>query len=717
MLGHGKWGGAPVGAGAGTGKQELFVPSCPGPEPMRFSERARALGRMQEADELAKIEDIGMDLATRAAPSLFSVPRWRAVLEWARYPPETLEAVLEAMQVGVSIDPCPQEPLQPAIFSENHGSLYGHLPFVNEKLSRQLADGTLAPWPPGSMPHVVAPLGVVVKHKTYADGITFKAWERANVRRLAEAAAIDHAACLSDKRGATLRPELFVLPELPAATGAFSQRIIHDARFGINDRGEPPDMKKLDTLREIAHAARSGDFTWVEDVRGAFKLVQVLGWQTPLLGAAVLGMVFVDMRLTFGLNMSPFLFQAMVGHPLLWLAIFVLGSLRMAGRLFQYVDDHIGLARSHREAIRQRNVFYTVCNWLGIPLEAKKRKPPAQKNLMLGLILHTTDPVRIECPSDKLDWIREVLAHVASADTVTIQQLESVCGMIGFIGVSLRGALVFSAELRGALRRTKAAGSKFCTLTPQIQGDIRYWSDFAANWNGMEIICAECSIPKGHLAADAMCDKVKSAVGLFACGQGFRIELDRRIWEGGRWGESFSDIAILELIAYALLSVAAAALFCGDRPRMIPGVTDNSVVRQRIERGWCRDPHASAILRFVMLVATTARVECSMTWIASEENTLSDAPSRNAHDDFATALRCYYSHFPHGSEAPSWWPGDVRFGPRAGQSFTTCIPGSALRALAHNLGTTDITEVYHDAQQVDILLRSVRAEFGRPDAG
>ncbi len=43
-------------------------------------------------------------------------------------------------------------------------------------------------------------------------------------------------------------------------------------------RGEPPDMKKLDTLREIARAARPGDFTWFDYVRTAFKLVRVLGW-------------------------------------------------------------------------------------------------------------------------------------------------------------------------------------------------------------------------------------------------------------------------------------------------------------------------------------------------------------------------------------------------------------------------------------------------------
>ncbi len=47
----------------------------------------------------------------------------------------TLEALLAAVRVSVSIDPCPQELLQPVIFSQNHESMYGHLP-LEEELSR-----------------------------------------------------------------------------------------------------------------------------------------------------------------------------------------------------------------------------------------------------------------------------------------------------------------------------------------------------------------------------------------------------------------------------------------------------------------------------------------------------------------------------------------------------------------------------------------------------
>ena len=267
-------------------------------------------------------------------------------------------------------------------------------------------------------------------------------------------------------------------------------------------------------------------------------------------------------------------------HPLLWLAIFLLGVLGVAGRLFQYVDDHIGLAQTRADAFRQRNAFYMACEWLNIPLEPKKRKPPAQRNLLLGLILDTSgDVVRLECPADKLQWVREVLGHASTMGTISLEQMESVCGMVGFIGVAIRGALVFSAELRDALRRTKAAQAKFCTLTQAMRTDIQFWCQFARGWNGVEVVPNVPAIPTGHMAADAMSDNGLSAIGLFACGRGLRVPIDRERWAKGSWPESAWDIAILELIAYALLSVLAAALFGdGATSRAIPGVTDNAVV-------------------------------------------------------------------------------------------------------------------------------------------
>jgi hypothetical protein len=704
-LGQARWGGQ-------TEVLDKLRVSAIGAEPPRFSMRARAAGLMEEAAYLMRVEEIGLQLSAASSPSRFNVETWERILTMVNYPEHALVLLLRAMRHGASIDPNPEELLGPRSVLGNHGSLYAHVPFVATKLGKQLRAATLMQWPDGSTPHVVAPLGVVAKFKKFADSMVHEKWLAVHRNELQRVSAIDLKACLQGEWTGVLTVDA-PLPTPPQPVGSFSERLIHDARQGINDRGEPPPMEQLHTLRQIAHAARPGDFTWVEDISGAFKLVKILGWQTILTGTAALGVMTVDTCLTFGLNMSPQVFQGAVGHPLLWTAMHFLAMLAIAGALFQYVDDHIGLSHCLEDAKRQRAVFRTVCRMLNIPLDEGKAKEPAQSNLILGLILHTAGTVRVECPPDKLEWIREILLAAERVGNLTVKQLETVCGMIGFIAVSIHGALVFSAELRDALRRAKASGAEFVGLSAPIQEDIRFWRRFASEWNGMEVILTDPTVPEGHLSADAMTTGHESAIGVFACGWGFRIPISPSRWAHGPRPSAAADIAILELIAYALQVVVIAALFPGSRSAVsIPGVTDNSGVRARIARGWCRDPLANSILRFVWRVSTLARVNCQISWIPSAQNTLSDAPSRNDQRSFSSALDVYFSHhFASSRAAPTWWPRDVRYGPETRRPFAICDADSPLGALAEHLGTADIGQVQYDAQQVAVLLSRVRALF------
>jgi hypothetical protein len=691
----------------------VFQVCVVGEEPVRFSVRAHAAGRVEEAKYLKNIEDIGIHLSEMSNPSRFDPIVWERVLKMAFYPDDALPPLLQLIHRGASIDPDPAGLLGPPSLSQNHGSLYGHVPFVEGKIKKQLAAMTLMPWPNGSLPHVVAPLGVVAKFKRFADHLAYERWQDFHRRHLKALASQDLEACQRGKRSGELTlAEPWPTP--PRPEGKFSERLIHDARQGINDRGDPPPMEQLHTLRQIAHAAQPGDFTWVEDISGAFKLVKILGWQTILTGTAALGMVAIDTCLTFGLNMSPQVFQGAVGHPLLWTVLHVLAVLAIAGSVFQYVDDHIGLARSLADAKRQRAVFRTVCRWLNIPLDDGKSREPTQSNLILGLILHTAGPVRVECPTDKLEWIREILKAAELSGTLTVKELETVCGMIGFIAVSIHGALVFSAELRDALRRAKATGTTFVGLSAQIREDIKFWRDFAVEWNGVEVILSAPLVPRGHVAADAMVTAESSAIGVFSCGRGFRVPVNVARWSNGAWPTAAQSIATLELIAYALQVVVVCALFPSTASMVsVAGVTDNSVVRARIARGWCRDAQANAILRFAWRVSTFARVNCVITWIPSGENALSDAPSRNDQRSFLLAQNAYFSDLllSNGRAAPSWWPRYVRYEPDIGRPFATCNADSPLGALAEHLGTANVEQVQLDARQVALLLSEIRTLF------
>ncbi len=618
--------------------------------------------------------------------------------------------LLHALRHGASIDPAPTALLGPPRVDKNHNSLYAQLPLVAAKLAKQRNAGTLATWSSrDTMPHVVAPLGTVTKLASFVDQQNFDDWQRRNKASFAAASNADYQAFTRD---ATVSVAELNLPLPPQTAGAASVRIIHDARFGINDRGEAPTFAALTTLRDIAHYAQPGDHMWVEDIQGAFKLVSPVPWQAILLASIFLGALFIDTRLTFGLNMSPFLFHACVAHPLMWVVIFLCEKHGVPGRVFQYVDDHMGVARTRDAALRLHRCFLTALEWLNVPREPDKHQPTAQRVRALGLIIDTSHAtgVVVECPEDKLLRIRDICKQALSRKAISLKKLESLCGMVGFVGVSIHGAFVFTAELRIALYSAAVGGHKLTTLSPEMRVDLTFWSEFAASWNGVEVVRAVPTVPQGHASADAMAERDVSALGIFVCGFGFRIVIDRTAWCSGHYPDAVANIAILELIAYATLVTVCAALFPSQHVIVVPMVTDNSTVRARVEKGYCKDPHASAILRFIWRVTTVARLTSSLTWVRSEDNALSDAPSRGDQLQFSNALEVYTTNLP--SSAPAWWPAMLRYEPAARRPFTSCGAGSALFSLVHDLGRGHVQGVQVDAQQVALLLGAIRAELG-----
>jgi hypothetical protein len=231
-LGQARWGGQ-------TEFLDTLQVSVIGDEPPRFSVRAQAAGRAEESAYLAGVEEIGLQLSAASSPSRFNVQTWERILTMVEYPEHAIVPLLRTMRQGASIDPSPEELLGPCSVSRNHGSLYAHVPFVATKLGKQLHAATLMRWPVGSTPHVIAPLGVVAKFKKFADSTAHEKWLAVHRGELQRLSAIDLEACLRGQWAGTLTVDA-PLPTPPCPVGSFSERLIHDARQGINDRGEPP---------------------------------------------------------------------------------------------------------------------------------------------------------------------------------------------------------------------------------------------------------------------------------------------------------------------------------------------------------------------------------------------------------------------------------------------------------------------------------------------
>lgn len=693
--------------------RQLWQPAISVPIPARFSSRALACGDQEAAAALRLQETAGERLASVAQPSKLNIATWEQLLRASGYPETHLNRLLASMQQGASIDPGGDLPLshKPRA-SPNHLSTFGHAETVEGKLASQVSSGSLAVWDAEFPPLVISPLGLVQKFATVQDERLAAEWEIRQKRALVAAQAHDTRA---NRERIQIPLSRLGAPRAPQLDSKL--RLIHDARFGINDRGDAPPIGDLDSLRSVVRELRPGDWLWVADLKAAFKNVKILPWQICLMAVAFLGTIFVDTTLTFGLNLAPLQYHACIAHPLLWLLNFFINAEGLTGRIFQYVDDHLGKAPSRDEALRLRTLFSYVCALLGIEIEPVKDQPVSQRARYLGFVIDTTGlAVLVICPEEKLVWIRERIRLAVGRGHFTTKELESLCGSIDHVAVAINGAAVFCSQLRTSLYSALRAGNPYVYVSQDLQDDISFWSEFASQWNGRESVRHQPLLPRGHLAADAMADHNASAIGIFAFGRAFRVVIDRERWASGNFPKSCHSIATLELIAFAVTVVIAAALFPDSMEHLIiSGASDNASVLYRAMKGSASlnssdNVHANLILKFVWRVSAAFRLTFQASWVASQDNVLCDAPSRDDVDAYTKRVQLYNSHTFSTSSSPTWWPHSIPFcaGPA---KFSTCGGESALADLVQRLGTQDSAGLREFSSQMGVVLHNIRREL------
>ena len=664
-------------------------------------------------EHLVQLERIAAHLPV-AAPA-FDVVRWEATLRGANYPEPALSALLLLMRTGASIDPAPGNAIGEPSFQPNRGSLHIDTSVMEVTLRDALEAGTVVPWPGGQdtpQPYVVAPFSVVTKFENFADEELHKAWWKQHKRHYNALAERDARPLL--RPDAPPGPPPPPDPPRPVFSGKIKSRLVHDATTGINDRGDPPKMGEYDTLRQIAGSLRPGSFIGVEDVKGAFKLVHIATWCFIVMGIAFAGSIYIDSRLTFGLNMSPLLYEALVGHPSQWLALWLAHELGLGGLLFRYVDDNITVSPpgSRTSALRFHSCLCLALELLGIPRAVNKSVKPCHRALVLGIILHTVPYVGMEVPMQKLSKIRAILSRARAREFICRKELESVIGQICYIAIAVRGAHVFSSELMFALR---TARQEKITMSHGLRQDIAFWADFASTWSGRELLHKEPSIPLGHAESDAFLEGTTGGIGIHVLGRAFHIPVDISDWPADcLTGQSqHKIIGRLELIGSALLFTLLAALFPGKH---IPTVRDNQNVYSWLSKGRTKKSTTNAILRFIWRISAASGTEFSTVWHPSAEMTLADPVSRNDLARYKLGLAAYNHSHLSSPRRPVWWPVSVGYtvGGRSG-TITCCDKSSPLGALATYLGTNDTSHVPHVHAQMGPLLAGLRLSLAEPE--
>ena len=211
------------------------------------------------------------------------------------------------------------------------------------------------------------------------------------------------------------------------------------------------------------------------DIQQAYRIVPVHPDDRRLLGVQWEGEVLVDKVLPFRLRSAPVIFTA-IADALQWIVV-----QRGVSYVAHYLDDFITMGPP-KSSVCQQNLasIMATCSLTGTPLEVSKCEGPSSKITFLGLELDTVR-LEIRLPRLKLTRLRSLLWEWEGKRAGRKRDLLS---LIGFLHHASKAV----CQGRTFLRRLINLSMAYIRLNVSARSDIRWWSVYAAQWNGVAMM-------------------------------------------------------------------------------------------------------------------------------------------------------------------------------------------------------------------------------------
>jgi hypothetical protein len=682
----------------GDRMQPLPTPVSPGQQPSKS-----IFARTLEEGQLALAKDW---LLTVEAAKALTAPRvrwdvnaWRRRLEWAHYPyAERVLAVLNG--IGCDIDPNPDAGIGPRVALPNHPSALVFRTQVREAIEKELAAGYVVEWKRRDvLPWFILPVGAVAKFAQYEDE---QVYERALLRASARLSAFARQEFEATLQGGPVPSSVPSIGQFPQPE---SVRLLFDGRQGPNSRALARRFG-METFRAFVRELQRGDYTWAEDLKGAFRNGELPKEQWIMAGFMFEGRVMVYARLPFGANQSPVEYMAYFGSPLHYMLVHELRERGVPGCVFLWVDDFFGAGPSRAVATVQRDCFVALCDELGVKRAADKAKDVAQENVLMGYIVKTWPNVSVSLPGRKLAKIWAVANDIlARGWAVPARLAMRLMGCVNHAAVAIAGAEVYSAEVVRTLRGLKV-DSVFHPSVAFVE-DLRFFREEAARWNGVEVVAVEPSFPRGLHAASDAAGAGALAVALFGVVFVWNTPLEL---EGAM-------IQLKELLAAVMMDVMLAALMgqCQDAREggtsgwetrvLVSGRIDNQNCLAWFAKGRTGSELGNRLLRFHWRAMMSRRMRVQHEYVASGDNMLADAGSRRDRDLLSRGLEVYINSLPR--DRPDWWPGWAPFPPQRDRGFVEAGHVNGLGVLGERICGFDASQEDGGVGQVEGVLHEL----------
>ena len=382
-----------------------------------------------------------------------------------------------------------------AMMAPNLLSAHQHPEVVDQYIEKELSSGRLVgPFPSSPFPYFrVSPLGVVPKKSPGGFRL------------------IQH---LSYPSGASVND--YIPPEHTSVTYA-----------------------RVDDAVRLITRSGLGSFFAKTDIKSAFRIIPIRPEDCHLLGMRWRELFYHDRCMVMGCASSCKTFESF-SSAVEWIARTKLHLPYM----IHLLDDFLIVAPTRSLCSSQLSCFLDLCDYLGIPMSPEKTVGLAVVLSFAGIEL---DTIRSEArlPSDKVLRCVNLLSAFLTRKKVTLQELQSLIGLLSFACSVVLPGRVFLRRLIDLTVGVKRP-QHLVRLNSAVKSDFRVWLTFLSDFNGCSFFMHEGWLTSStlHLYTDAS--------GSLGFGAVFGDK-----WCYGEWPESWKsyNIAVLEFYPIALCTV------------------------------------------------------------------------------------------------------------------------------------------------------------------
>ena len=285
--------------------------------------------------------------------------------------------------------------------------------------------------------------------------------------------------------------------------GTDKVRVIHDLSHGspasVNDFIEYREhhLGSFDDAMDAVRRLGRGCWLVKLDVEAAYKQVPVDPADWHLLGFTWLGQYYHERTLPFGLRSSCRkwdLYATALHH-------FMQKHLGIHCTV-HYVDDFLFVVRDLADATARRDAALRMCAQLGVPMSPKKTEGPVTRLTFLGIEIDT-EAMEARLSQERLEELRSSLSVWVTRDTASIQEFQSLAGVLNFVcrvvrpgRVYLRSIIAQVTTLQRLARKSRSGSGAVAraermrqhTLHPDVRADVAWWYHSLAQWNGVGIL-------------------------------------------------------------------------------------------------------------------------------------------------------------------------------------------------------------------------------------